>query len=199
MLYHILYPLRDSFIGFNLLGYITVRSAAAAVVALLVTVLIGPGIIRWLKRQQITEEIREYTPETHQNKVGTPSMGGVIIIFAVLVPVLLLAKLDNHYIQLMLVATLWMGAVGFLDDYLKVVKKLPKGLIAKYKLLGQILLGLIVATVVTLSPEYANVKVGERLMDLHWRTTMPFFKDMFINFWWFFHSVITILTNSFII
>ena len=192
MLYHLLYPLRDSFIGFNLLGYITVRSAAAAVVALLVTLIVGPTILRLLKRMQITEEIREYTPETHQKKAGTPSMGGLIVICAVIVPVLLFARLDNHYIQLMIGATIWMGGVGFLDDYLKVVKKYPKGLIAKYKLLGQILLGLVVASVVTFSPEYAGVRMGAGMgtMNVHWHSSIPFFKYLLINFGWFYFPMV---------
>lgn len=173
MLYHFLYPLRIDFIGFNLLGYITVRAAAASVTALIVTFIVGPRIIRWLKRKQLGEEIREEVPETHKKKAGTPTMGGLIILCAVLVPVFLFARLDNHYVQLMIAATLWMGSVGFLDDYLKVVKKYPKGLIGRYKLVGQILFGLVVGLVVTFSSEYEGV---------HWYSSVPFFKNLMINF-----------------
>jgi len=188
MLYHFLYPLRSVFIGFNLLGYITVRSAAAAVTALLVTFLIGPRTIQWLKKHRIGEEIRPEVPETHKKKAGTPTMGGIIIICSVLIPVLLFAQLDNHYIQLMIVATLWMGCVGFLDDYLKVIKKYPKGLIGRYKLLGQILLGIVVGLVVTFSAEYEGIR---------WYSSVPFFKNLMITFGWFYiPMVIFVITGT---
>ena len=188
MLYHFLYPLRSVFIGFNLLGYITVRSAAAAVTALLVTFLIGPRTIQWLKKHKIGEEIRPEVPETHKKKAGTPTMGGIIIICSVLIPVLLFAQLDNHYIQLMIVATLWMGCVGFLDDYLKVIKKYPKGLIGRYKLLGQILLGIFVGLVVTFSAEYEGIR---------WYSSVPFFKNLMITFGWFYiPMVIFVITGT---
>ena len=184
MLYHLLYPLRHEFIGFNLLGYITVRAAAAAVLALLVSFIIGPKIIRQLRNNQIGEVIRSDGPVTHKKKAGTPTMGGLIILGSVLLPVLLFARLDTIYTQLMLGVTLWMGAVGFLDDYLKVVKKYPKGLIGRYKLLGQFLWGLIVGLAVTFSPEYAGV---------HSYTTMPFFKNLMINFGIFYVPMVILL------
>jgi len=187
MFYHLLFPLRSVFFGFNLLGYITVRSAAAAVTALIVTLLVGPGIIRWLKRRQIVETIREEMPQTHKKKAGTPTMGGLIVLFAVLIPVLLFGRLDNPYIQLMIVATLWMGAVGFLDDYLKVVKKYPKGLIGRYKLVGQVLLGIVVGTVVTFTSEYEGV---------HWYSSVPFFKNLMINFSWFYIPMVIIVITG---
>jgi phospho-N-acetylmuramoyl-pentapeptide-transferase len=173
VLYHLLYPLRDRFIGFNLLGYITFRSAAAAVTALLVAFIVGPLIIRMLRRLQIGQVIRTDGPATHQKKAGTPTMGGLIILCAVLVPVLLFARLDNLYIRLLIGTTVWMGAVGFLDDYLKVVRRVPKGLIGRYKLLGQCIWGLLVALVVTVSPEFHGVE---------WSTMMPFFKNVMVHF-----------------
>ncbi len=187
MLYHLLYPLRDVFFGFNLFGYITVRSAFAAVTALLVTFLIGPGIIRWLKQKGIGEEIREEVPQSHQKKAGTPSMGGLVILCAVLIPVVLFAKLDNLFIQLMIGVTLWMSCVGFLDDYLKIVKKYPKGLIGRYKLLGQILMGLIVGVVVTFSPEYQGI---------HWSISVPFFKNLMISFGWLYIPMVIIVITG---
>ncbi len=190
MLYQLLFPLRESFFAFNLLGYITFRSAAAAVTALIVTVLIGPGIIRWLQCMQFTEEIRTDGPQTHLQKAGTPSMGGIIIIVGVIVPVLLFARLDNHYIRLMILATVWMGGVGFLDDYLKIVKKYSKGLIGRYKILGQFLLGMAVAVAVTFSSKYSGVQVGSDTVDVHWLTSVPFFKDMLINFSWFYFPMV---------
>ena len=188
MLYHFLYPLRQLFFGFNLFGYISVRSASAAVTALIVTFLVGPRIIRWLKTREITENVREETPKSHQTKRGTPSMGGLIVLCAVLVPVLLFARLDNQYILLMIGATLWMGAVGFLDDYLKIVKKYPKGLIGRYKLVGQIFLGIVIGTVVTFSSEYRGVQ---------WYSSVPFFKNLMINFGWFYiPMVIFVVTGT---
>ena len=173
MLYHLLYPLREAFIGFNLLSYITFRSAAAAITALLLTFIIAPPMIRWLRKNEIGEEIREDGPERHKEKEGTPTMGGLIIITAIIIPTLLFAKLNNLFILLMLGATIWMGLVGWRDDYLKVVKKCPKGLIGRYKLLGQVIWGLIVGIAVTVAPEYDGV---------HQYTTAPFFKNLAINF-----------------
>ena len=144
MLVHFLLPLRDWFIGFNLLRYITFRGGAAAVMALLLTFWIGPALIRLLTRLQIGEAIRATGPSTHATKRGTPTMGGTIILLAVLVPTLLFARLDQPYIQMVMLALLWMGLVGLLDDYLKVVRKLPDGLIGRYKLAGQIGLGLVI-------------------------------------------------------
>ena len=123
MLYHLLYPLRDVFSPFNDFQYITFRSAAAAILAFLFTFAIGPWIIRLLHKHQIGEEIRHEGPESHQKKRGTPTMGGIIIIGSVLFPTLLLTDLTNIYIQIVIVALVWMGFIGFLDDYLKVVKK----------------------------------------------------------------------------
>jgi len=188
MLYSLLYPLREFFIGFNLLGYITFRSAAAAVTALFITFIVGPRIIRMLKSRQVLEVVREDTPEAHQRKVGTPSMGGLIILCAVIVPVLLFARLDNRFIQLMLFATVWMGAVGFWDDYLKVIKKKPKGLIGRYKLGGQMILGLIVGIVVTMTENYSGH---------NWHISIPFFKNVMINFGWFYiPMVIVVITGT---
>jgi len=188
MLYHLLYSLRESFIGFNLLGYITFRSAAAAITALIITFLIGPRIINWLRKREVVETIRDDIPQSHQRKAGTPSMGGVIILIALLLPVLLFAKLNNLYIQLIVIATAWMGIVGYLDDYLKVIKKYPKGLIGRYKLIGQILLGIFIAFAVTLAQEYEGVE---------WTTTVPFFKNLLFNLGWFYVPfVIIVITGT---
>jgi phospho-N-acetylmuramoyl-pentapeptide-transferase len=187
MLYHFLFPLRRVFFGFNLLGYITFRSAAAAVTALVISFFIGPMIIKWLRKKQVLETIREDTPDSHRNKVGTPSMGGLIVLFAVVVPVFLFAKLGNIYIQMMIVATLWMGLVGFLDDYLKVIKKYPKGLIGRYKLIGQIILGLAVGLIVTFSPEYDGV---------HWSISVPFFKNLLLNLGIFYIPMVIIVITG---
>ena len=144
MFYHLLYPLRDLISAFNIFRYITFRSAYAAVTALLISFLLGPLFIRMLRRHQLTEGVREFVPESHAAKAGTPTMGGLLILIATLVPTLLWARLDNDFIWLMIFATLWLGAVGFADDFLKVVKKKRKGLVARYKLTGQFMLGLII-------------------------------------------------------
>lgn len=144
MLYHILYPLRDLFFGFNVFKYISFRAVGAAITALIISFLLGPWIIRTLQKLQIGEVIRPTGPESHLAKQGTPTMGGIIVLTAIILPTLLWSRLDDQYILLILLATAWMGAIGFLDDYLKVIKKYPKGLVAKYKLAGQVVLGLII-------------------------------------------------------
>jgi phospho-N-acetylmuramoyl-pentapeptide-transferase len=184
MLYHLFHPLRHWFIGFNLTEYITVRAAGAAVLALFVSFFVGPKIIEALRKKQIGEVIRSDGPETHHKKAGTPTMGGLIILCSILVPELLFARLDNVYTQLMIGATLWMGAVGFLDDYLKVVKKYPKGLIGRYKLLGQLTWGLVVGAVVMCSPEFAGMKTS---------TMVPFFKNVMFNLGIFYIPMVVLL------
>ncbi len=144
MLYHLLLPLRDWFFGFNLLRYITFRGASAAVLALLITFWIGPAMIRWLTRMQIGETISTTLPITHVTKKGTPTMGGTIILIAVLLPTILFARLEQPYVLMALLALVWMGLIGLLDDYLKDIRKYPDGLIARRKLAGQVSLGLII-------------------------------------------------------
>lgn len=173
MLYYLLYPLSEYISGFNLFRYITFRSAWAAITALLISFFVGPYIIKKLRQNQIGEEIRTDGPQTHLKKAGTPTMGGLIILSALVIPTLLWAKVTNIYILLILFATLWMGIVGFVDDYLKVVKKYPKGLVARYKLAGQITLGLIVGAVLYFAPQFEGIRT---------LSTLPFFKDYEIDF-----------------
>lgn len=169
MLYHFLTPLSDYFSLFNLFEYITFRAVTAAIIALIISFIIGPWIIHILQKKQIGEEIHQRGPESHMKKRGTPTMGGVIILTAVLLPTLLLAKLNNPLVQIIIFATLWMGLIGFIDDYLKVVKKLSLGLIARYKLVGQIFLGCIVSYWIFQIPDY---------IDISTKTTVPFFKNV---------------------
>ena len=138
MIYYLLYPLREIFFGFNVFGYISFRAVGAALTALIISFLFGPKIIRILQSRQIGETIRLDGPESHLKKEGTPTMGGIIVLLAVILPTCLWAKLADKHIQLILLATIWMGSIGFFDDYLKVIKKYPRGLIARYKLVGQI-------------------------------------------------------------
>ncbi|MFA7227906.1 MAG: phospho-N-acetylmuramoyl-pentapeptide-transferase, partial [Melioribacteraceae bacterium] len=124
--------------GFDVFRYLSFRSALSAITALLISFYFGPKIIARLKKNQVDQPIREEGPQTHLKKAGTPTMGGLIILISVVIPVLIWSDINSIYIILVLFGTVFLGAVGFLDDYLKVVKKLPKGLIARYKLMGQI-------------------------------------------------------------
>lgn len=177
MLYHLLYPLADQVHIFNLFRYITFRSAYALVTALLISFLVGPAVIRRLRSLQIVDTGREDAPECHQGKAGTPTMGGLIILAAIIAPTLLWADLGNRYIQIALFATLGLGLIGFYDDYLKVVKRNSKGLIGRKKLAGQFAVALAVALYLwffPLNPEYAT------------KTSFLFLKNVFIDLAWFY-------------
>ena len=140
-----------NFPGSGMFQYITFRSAMSVIFALLIATVYGKKLILILQLRQIGEEIRNLGLEGQDIKKGTPTMGGLIIIISILVPVLLFAKLSNTYIILMLVTTVWLGAIGFLDDYIKVVKKNKKGLAGRFKIVGQVGLGLIVGLSMYLS------------------------------------------------
>ena len=188
MLYHFLYSFRDVFSPFNVFQYITFRAAAAAILALLFTFAIGPRIIRTLHKYQIGEEIRHDGPESHKKKRGTPTMGGLMIIGSVLFPTLLLTDLTNVYIQIVVVALIWMGIIGFLDDYLKVVKKVKKGLVARYKLIGQILLGVVISIWIFNNPVFAEFKSV---------TSVPFFKNLELDFGYLYPlAIILVITGT---
>ena len=149
MLYYLFQYLESQFNlpGAGLFQYITFRGAAAFIVGLLVSSIYGKKIIQFLKKQQVGETIRDLGLEGQNQKAGTPTMGGIIIIFSTLIPVILLTKLDNIYVIILLITTIWMGLIGFLDDYIKVFKKDKKGLKGKFKILGQVGLGLIVGSI----------------------------------------------------
>ncbi len=188
MLYHLLYPLSDQISVFNVFRYITFRTAYAAVTALVLSFVFGPLVIRWLRKIQFVEVGSEWTPETHRQKRGTPTMGGLLILFALIIPTLLWADLSNRYVQLILATTVWMGAIGLLDDYLKVVRKYPRGLIGRYKLVGQVALGLFLGYVLTIhppAPEWAT------------STSLPFFKEQVVDFRFFYIPfIVFVLTGS---
>ena len=158
MLYHLLYPLRDFFFAFNIFQYISFRAVGAAITALIISFLFGPLIIKILLKLQVAETIRDDGPKSHHSKEGTPTMGGVLIIFAVVIPTILWAKINDLHIQIILLSIIWMGVIGFFDDYLKVVKKYPKGLIARYKMAGQVSLGIIIGILITVYPTVPNLK-----------------------------------------
>ena len=188
MFYHLLYPLRDVFFGFNVFGYISFRAVGAALSALIISFLFGPKIIRTLKSHQIGETIRSDGPESHLKKEGTPTMGGIIVLLAVILPTFLWAKLDDKHILLILLATMWMGAIGFLDDYLKVVKKYSRGLIARYKMAGQISLGLIVGIILINYPDSSQFATS---------ISIPFVANGTLDVSWFYIPlVILVITGT---
>lgn len=168
MLYHLFDYLDNTYdlAGAGLFRYITFRAGLAIIISLIISMLYGGRIIRYLQKRQVGEKIRDLGLDGQKEKEGTPTMGGVIIIMAILIPCLLIARLDNIYIQVMILATVWMGAIGFLDDYIKVFKKNKKGLSGKFKVLGQVGLGLIVACVmmwhdgVTIRIDQATLETG---------------------------------------
>jgi phospho-N-acetylmuramoyl-pentapeptide-transferase len=166
--------------GFGVFQYITFRAGAAAITALLLSFIFGPKIIRMMKRYQIGEQAKQELQQVgqHSVKAGTPTMGGIIVLISLLLPTLLWAKMLNWYIILIFITTLWLGLVGFLDDYLKVVRKKPKGLIGKYKLVGQIFIGLVVGCVIYFFPDV----FGHGFEQLKSLTTVPFSKNYNIDF-----------------
>ncbi|HEX7401848.1 MAG TPA: phospho-N-acetylmuramoyl-pentapeptide-transferase, partial [candidate division Zixibacteria bacterium] len=188
MLYHLLLPLGKSYIIFNLFRYITFRAAAATVTALLISLIFGPMIIRTLKKKQVAEKIREEGPATHKVKEGTPTMGGIIILISVVIPTLLWADLTNSYTQLILLVTIWMGLIGFMDDYLKAIKHQPKGMVGKKKLAGQVALGLTLGLLLRLFPPSKNFGTASDIL---------FFKNYLVDFGIFYIPlVILVITGS---
>lgn len=168
MFYHLFTQLVDYISGFNLFRYITFRAAAATITAILISILLGPVIIRLLRKLQIGETIRTEGPETHKKKAGTPTMGGLIVLTAIVVPTLLWADLTNYFVLMLLMVTVWMGLVGFWDDYKKAVKHNPKGMSARQKIFLQILLGVVFGSILTFYPPNSS---------FDGTTGIPFFKN----------------------
>jgi phospho-N-acetylmuramoyl-pentapeptide-transferase len=173
--------------GFDVFRFITFRAAAAAITALLISFLLGPKIIGILKKKQIGESAKVEAPKSHLSKAGTPTMGGLIVLGSVIIPTLLWADLKNIYVILILVSTIWMGGVGFLDDYLKVVRKKSKGLIARYKILGQVTIGLIIGGVIYFAPQFDKI---------HSITTIPFFKNLEFDFSYFYIPMVVFIITA---
>lgn len=155
MLYYLFEYLEKNyqFPGAGLYQFITFRAASAIILSLLISTIFGKKIINILRKKQIGETVRELGLAGQTEKTGTPTMGGLIIIFSTLIPVLLFARLDNIYVILLIISTLWMGAIGFVDDYIKIFKKDKAGLHGKFKILGQVGLGIIVGTTLFFHPE----------------------------------------------
>jgi phospho-N-acetylmuramoyl-pentapeptide-transferase len=156
VLYYLLYPLHTTYSGFNVFRYITFRAAMAALLALLVSFLLGPWLIRALIEKQVGQQIRDDGPASHAVKAGTPTMGGVLIILALVVSTLTLADIGNSYVLLALFGTVGFGVVGFLDDYLKLTRQNSKGLPPRVKLLGQFAVAFVVALALYYSPRFSE-------------------------------------------
>ncbi|MDC1321042.1 phospho-N-acetylmuramoyl-pentapeptide-transferase [Flavobacteriaceae bacterium] len=195
MLYYLFeyLELQYQFPGASLFGYISFRSATALITALLISTIFGKKVIEFLRVKQIGESIRDLGLKGQKEKAGTPTMGGLIIIFATLIPVLLFAKLENIYIILLIATMLWMGLIGFIDDYIKKFKSDKDGLKGYLKIIAQVILGVVVGSVLYFHPEVTikdkvsnsnkivNV-VNEdgadlRIEEKSTRTTIPFFKN----------------------
>lgn len=210
MLYHLFQYLEEvDFPGAGMFQYITFRSACAIILSLVISTVIGKRVIRLLQRQQIGEEIRDLGLQGQLEKKGTPTMGGIIILLAILIPVLLFARLDNIYTQLMLISTVWLGIIGFADDYIKVFRKHKEGLKGRFKVIGQVGLGLIVGITLYMSEDVvirervskAEIGIETSTVDEGFseeghplvltrdvkstRTTIPFFKDNELDYAWF--------------
>ncbi len=210
MLYYLFKYLDElDFPGAGMFHYITFRSACAIILSLLIATIIGKKVIRILQKQQIGEEIRDLGLEGQMQKKGTPTMGGIIILLSILIPVLLFARLDNIYIQLMIISTIWLGAIGFADDYIKVFRKHKEGLKGRFKVIGQVGLGLIVGVTLYVSEDVVireRVSISEigqvtSVVDEGFegenvpkaltkdvkstKTTIPFFKNNEFDYAWF--------------
>jgi len=155
--------------------------------ALLISFILGPKVIHMLKFRQIGENVRSNGPISHLQKQGTPTMGGVLILIAVLLPTLILSDLSSPFIQILLFSTVWMGLVGFIDDYLKVIRKFEKGLIARYKLMGQLILGLVISYWIYNQGTWDGIRSV---------TSVPFLKDYNIDFGLFYPLIIILVITG---
>jgi len=174
VLYHLLYPLKTVFGGFNVFRYITFRTIFAVLTALIISLAVGGWFIRKLRALQIGQTVREDGPQSHYAKNGTPTMGGLMIIFATLVATLLWSELNNPYIWMLILVTLGFSFIGFYDDYLKVIKKHNRGLSGRAKLVGQTMVALVPALWLYFTPTFSTT------------LTVPFFKQVQPDLGWFF-------------
>ncbi|HYM80159.1 MAG TPA: phospho-N-acetylmuramoyl-pentapeptide-transferase, partial [Candidatus Limnocylindria bacterium] len=189
MFYEFVYPLHElpGLSGLNVFRYITFRSAYAAITALLVCFALGPPMIEWLRRVKLGQKIRTEGPQAHLAKAGTPTMGGLLIVTAIVVPTLLWGNLHSRPLWLAVLATVWLGALGFLDDYLRVVKGYPKGLLGRYKLVGQIVLGGLIGTLLIVWPEPGLPATA---------THVPFLKFRLIDFGFLFVPFVILVVTG---
>jgi len=175
VLYHWLAPLAKQYILFNLFNYITFRAAAASVTAIALAFAMGPRLIARLRALNVGQIVRAEGPASHQSKRGTPTMGGIIVILATVIPTLLFARLDSRYVVVAVVSILWMGAIGFLDDYLKIVRAKSQGLVARWKLAGQVSFGVGLGLSLLLWPLTKSLPAAS--------TQLPLFKYILLHFW----------------
>lgn len=176
MLYHLLYPLHAKLAILNVFQYITFRAAYAALTALLISFILGPWLIRKLSQYQVGQSIRKEGPSSHLAKAGTPTMGGLLILAGITVSTLLWARLDNPFVWMALFTTLAFGAVGFVDDYLKLLRHRNLGLQGRWKIAAQVLIGMI------LGLSLLHLSAGQ----FETRIAIPFFKDVLIDLGWFY-------------
>ena len=188
MLYYLLKYINDMYDppGLHVIEYLTFRASAAAITALLITLFVGPGFIRYLKSRFI-EPIKEEAPPEHKKKKQLPTMGGLLIIFSIEASVLLWAKFIDPHVWLVMLAVLWMGVIGFIDDYRKVVLKIRGGLSARYKLIGQLSLGLVVGLYTWHDPAFSVLLST---------TTVPFFKHLTIDYGIFYIPVVLFIITA---
>ncbi len=166
MLYHLVKGFGLDFPGSGVFDYISFRAGMALIISLVISLWFGKGIVRMLQRMQVGETVRDLGLEGQVEKQGTPTMGGLIIIAATIIPTLLFARLDNIYILLMLLSTVWLGTIGFLDDYIKVFKKDKRGLAGKFKVVGQVGIGLVIGLTVYFHPSIrTKVEVPQVIAD----------------------------------
>jgi phospho-N-acetylmuramoyl-pentapeptide-transferase len=192
MFYHWLAPLGKTHIIFNLFNYISFRAAGATVTALLLAFVVGPAVIRRLRSRKVGQIIRAEGPASHQSKRGTPTMGGLIILLATIVPTLLWAPVTNRFVIVAMLSILWMGCIGFLDDYLKIVQGKSRGLVAKWKLVGQVSFGVMLGVFLATNPVVSTETIPAT------GTTLPFFKYLVVNFapWLYVAFVTVVITGS---
>ncbi len=178
--------------GFGLFRFVTFRAAAAAISSLIIALWVGPRIIKALKRHQIGEQGKREAPKSHMAKAGTPTMGGLIVLLSLVVPALLWCDIKSAYVILALVVTIFLGGVGFLDDYLKVVKKLRKGLIGRYKIVGQVFIGFVLGGTIYFFPEWFP---GD-FASINTSTTVPFIKDRLLDFGIFYIPIVIFVLTA---
>lgn len=173
--------------GFDVFRFITFRAGLAALTALIIGLWLGPRFIALLRKMQIGEEITRDGPQSHFSKAGTPTMGGLIVLSSILAGTILWSDLTNLYVWLIILAIVWMGAVGFIDDYMKCILKYPKGLIARYKILGQTGLGLVIGLILYFDPVFSQSLT---------LTTIPFFKDATLDYGWLYIPVVIFIITA---
>jgi phospho-N-acetylmuramoyl-pentapeptide-transferase len=184
-----IYPLHGipGLSALNVFRYITFRAAYAAITALFLCYVMGPHTIAWLRRVKLGQKVRAEGPQSHLAKAGTPTMGGILIVSAIVIPTLLWGNFHSRPMWLALLATVWLGALGFLDDWLRVVKGAPKGLLGRYKLVGQVTIGAVIGLVLVVWPESGLAPTV---------THVPFAKFQFLDFGWLFVPFVILVMTS---